>query len=94
MDSRQHNTPKEPEIELFVKVGLRGGSDSLAHLTKVQLGAGVFMFCEAGDGYPFQCHSPQGLAKWLPKQGDPTVVWGLWGLWGVTLSSLRDALVL
>lgn len=51
---------------------------------------GVFMFCEGGNGYQIQCHSPQRLAKRLPKWGDHTVVWGLWG---VMPSSLKDALV-
>lgn len=51
---------------------------------------GVFMFCEAGNGYQIQRHSPQRLAKRLPKWGDHTV---MWGLWGVMPSSLKDALV-
>lgn len=72
------------------------GSESLAHPHQDPAGCrwwkfmGVFMFCEAGNGYQIQRHSPQRLAKRLPKWGDHTV---MWGLWGVMPSSLKDALV-
>lgn len=71
MESRQHNATKEPEIELFVKVGPGEDSCSLVVprwliLTRLQLGVGggnSQVYSHFGRLYQVWGRSPCRLAK-------------------------------